>query len=322
MIGPGARLRAPVLDDLDVLGRARGARVREGVARPREQRGDQRRSTSWSGRCSPGGATTVRQLPAARAPSSETWASPRSRLARLGLGADDVEREVLEHPDADAVTRRLDAVAALAVVLDRLGGQPEAVAMERAIDHRRDPPAGDRRPCGARRARPARPQATPARAGRDRRRRGAASARRRSGRRGRSTDAVVGGSSVPAELARDRGGRDVGHAARIDEVEGVQVRGHVQRDAVERHAALDADARGRRSCAGRSSSSGSHPAAGMAVPPAGMRRRARRRSRSSRPRAPGPVASRTGLGGSTPRSGMRPAGPARGTSPRRRARRG
>ena len=35
--------------------------------------------TAWSGRCSPGGATTVRHAPAARASAIVTWATPPSR---------------------------------------------------------------------------------------------------------------------------------------------------------------------------------------------------------------------------------------------------
>ena len=35
--------------------------------------------TAWSGRCSPGGATTVRQDPAARASAIVTWATALSR---------------------------------------------------------------------------------------------------------------------------------------------------------------------------------------------------------------------------------------------------
>ena len=66
-------------------------------------------------------------------------------LAGVVAGADDVEREVLEHPDADPVAVRGGAVgAAEQAVVDRLGGAREPVAVERAVDDRRDPPAGDR----------------------------------------------------------------------------------------------------------------------------------------------------------------------------------
>ena len=101
--------------------------------------------TAWSARCSPGGATIVRQLPVARACASATWREAAVELARVVVGADDVEREVLEHPDADAVAVRGRAVgAAEQPVVDRLGGAGEPVAVERAVDDRRDPPAGDR----------------------------------------------------------------------------------------------------------------------------------------------------------------------------------
>ena len=64
--------------------------------------------------------------------------------ARLGVRADDVERVVLERPDADAVAGRIAAVLALAAVVDRLGLEGEPVAMEGAVDDRGHPPAGDR----------------------------------------------------------------------------------------------------------------------------------------------------------------------------------
>ena len=182
MIGPGARLRAPVLDDLDVLGGARRARLGERVAGTAQERGDQR------------GVDLVERPmlarrrddrpPAAGRPGSieRDLGEPAVQGPRLCLGADDVEREVLEHPDADAVTRRIDAVAALAVVLDRLGRKPESIAMERAIDDGRDPPAGDGVLAQLEQAgrhglrRPRRVQGGPSR-------RGAASARRRTGGR-------------------------------------------------------------------------------------------------------------------------------------------
>ena len=66
-------------------------------------------------------------------------------LASVVVGPDDVEREVLEHPDPDAVAVRGRAVgAAEDAVVDRLGGAREPVAVERAVDDRRHPPAGDR----------------------------------------------------------------------------------------------------------------------------------------------------------------------------------
>src|SRR5258706_319289 len=84
--------------------------------------------TAWRGRCSPGGATIVRQLP----------------LARRLVGADQGEREVLEGAQRDAVARRETAVLAIAAIVDRVGRSRESIAVERAVDHGRDPPAGDR----------------------------------------------------------------------------------------------------------------------------------------------------------------------------------
>ena len=79
-----------------------------------------------------------------RACASATW--PRPLLSSRGSSpCHDVEREVLEHPDADPVALGRRAVrAAEETVVDRLGGARETVAMEGAVDDRRDPPAGDR----------------------------------------------------------------------------------------------------------------------------------------------------------------------------------
>ena len=63
---------------------------------------------------------------------------------RLLLGAGDGEREVLEGPQPDAVAGRDPAVEAVAAVLDLLGRQGEPLALERPVDDRRHPPAGDR----------------------------------------------------------------------------------------------------------------------------------------------------------------------------------
>ena len=151
-------------------------------------------------------------------------------LARLLVGADDVEREVLEHPDADAVAVRASAVRAAAdAVVDRLGGPGEAVAVERAIDDRRDPPAGDRVLAQLEQARrPSAGQASTAS--------GASMASRE--RRGEDPGGaprptpVDGGCVAVAALARDRRRGDAGHPARVDEVEVGEVDGHVEGDAV------------------------------------------------------------------------------------------
>ena len=81
---------------------SRQQRLDELVARPRA-----------AARCSPGGATIVRQLPVARAWASGDLAEAViGQLAGIVVGADHVEREVLEHPDADAVAGRGLAVGA------------------------------------------------------------------------------------------------------------------------------------------------------------------------------------------------------------------
>ena len=100
--------------------------------------------TAWSARCSPGGATIVRQLPLARASPRETWATLASSSRACSSGADEVEGEVLQRPEPDPVAGRKTAVLAVAAVVDRVGRAGEPVAMEGAVDDRRDPPAGDR----------------------------------------------------------------------------------------------------------------------------------------------------------------------------------
>ena len=63
--------------------------------------------TAWSGRCSPGGATIVRQLPGGAGLRERHLAEAALELAGLVVGADDVEGEVLEDPEPDAVAGRL-----------------------------------------------------------------------------------------------------------------------------------------------------------------------------------------------------------------------
>ena len=237
-------------------------------------------------------------------------------LARVVAGADDVEREVLEHPDADAVALGRRAVgAAEQVVVDGLGGPREAVAMERAIDDGRDPPAGDRvlaqlEQAGRHRAQV--PASCGAECRRERRReerRGALHGRGR--RRGRPASPSSAAIEVDAHA---------GHPARVDELEVGEVDGHVEGDPVVAHAALDAQAerpdlaRVRRR-PGRTSSRGGRRA-GRPRP------RARRRSRRGPPRAPGRAAGSAGRAARGRGSGRRPAGPGRDRSPRRRARPG
>src|SRR5439155_8471381 len=65
-------------------------------------------------------------------------------LARVVVGADDVEGVILEGPETYPVPYREPAILAIPGVVDRLGCSSETVAMERAVDDRRDPPSGDR----------------------------------------------------------------------------------------------------------------------------------------------------------------------------------
>src|SRR5256885_3059893 len=65
-------------------------------------------------------------------------------LARLLVGADHVKGEVLERPQAHTLPLRQSAVLAVPSVVDLIGRPGEPVAMERAVDDGRDPPAGDR----------------------------------------------------------------------------------------------------------------------------------------------------------------------------------
>src|SRR5207248_2726436 len=65
-------------------------------------------------------------------------------LVALLLGADDMERVVLEDAEPDAVAGGEAAVLAVPVVVDRCGGTGEPAPVEVAVDDCRDPPAGDR----------------------------------------------------------------------------------------------------------------------------------------------------------------------------------
>ena len=222
--------------------------------------------TEWSGRCSPGGATIVRQLPAARACDMAIWATLFSQLARLGFGADRAEGEVLEDPGPHAATGRQAAVEAIPVVVDELGAGDETGAVELAVDERGDPPAGDRvapqlEEAGGHQETPA---SAPARSTSARRSRsGSASggsvagkagaeatgerARERSGRRRRpprstAASAIDSAGAGACALARERGRAEARHPAGVDQVEVGEVGGDIEGDAVEADAARHADA--------------------------------------------------------------------------------
>ena len=184
-------------------------------------------------------------------------------LPRVVVGADDVEREVLEHPDARAVALGGRAVGATEeMVVDELGGPREAVAMERAIDDGSHPPAGDRvlaqlEEPGRHRAQVPASSAPSAVA--------SAGANMRRGaldRLGRRPGVRV------AQLGGDRGRPHVGHPARVDEPEILEVDGHVEGDPVVAHAAFDAQAE----CPdlARIRAARVAPAAGLAFAPAGL----------------------------------------------------
>ena len=99
--------------------------------------------TAWSGRCSPGGATTVRHDPAARASAIVTWATAPSRARASSSVPATVNAKSLRIRSADAVAGRDAAVEAVAVVVDQGRGHREPLAVERPVHHRRHPPAGD-----------------------------------------------------------------------------------------------------------------------------------------------------------------------------------
>ena len=67
VVRPGAGLRAPVLDDLEVVGLGGAGGLGDRVAGEQEHLLGERRRPGRAARCSPGGAAIVRQLPAARA---------------------------------------------------------------------------------------------------------------------------------------------------------------------------------------------------------------------------------------------------------------
>ena len=171
--------------------------------------------------------------------------------------------------------------------------------MERAIDDRGDPPAGDRvlaqlEQAGRHAA--LRPRARAERAIAAAAKRGSAKACRAVAR---STEWRCVGDAVRRFRPSSRGDRgrvDSGHAARIDELEVGEVDGHVERDAVIADAALDAQAEradlARRGAVGVAPSSRDGRRDGAAVDadaPAQVSIRAassaRTNGRSSRPRS-------------------------------------
>ena len=246
--------------------------------------------TAWSGRCSPGGATIVRQLPVARAWASATWARPRSSSRASSSVPTTWNAKSLSirtrTPSPSGVeqlaqpNRRSSTGSAARANRSRWKARSTTVATHQPV-------IGSLRSSN-------RPAATPRQAPAQR---GADARRRTPWRRcapARSTDAVVGAAPASPELARDRGRGDAGHAARVDQVEVGEVDGHVEGDAVVADAALDAQAERAdlarvRHRPGRTSSRGGRRAGRP-------RRRAPRRSRRGPPRAPGRTAGAAGRG--------------------------
>ena len=307
-------------------------RVGEAVRASASRRGDRLRSRRrGAARCSPGGATIVRQLPLARASASDTWATAASSSRASSLGPDDVEREVLERPDPDAVARGQAAVLAVAAVVDLVGRAGEPVPMEGAIDDRRDPPAGDRvlaeleqagrhlsgsRRAAARARRP-RSRRLRRRAGGDRRRTTQSSSTPIARRRPRRTSARRAPrrrSTAPRRAARPRARSRSRRRPGIPQASirsksarsGIDVQG----DPVVADAALDADAE--RADLPRSRPVRRRPSSRDGRRAGRPRPRTRRTSRPSPPRAPGRAGGAAGRGATGRGSGRRRAGPGRG----------
>ena len=247
--------------------------------------------TAWSGRCSPGGATTVRQLPEARACSSATWTRFRSSSRASSSVPTTWKAKSLRIAQPDAVAFGLPAVLAAVLRLDRGGRPGEPIPMEGAIDDRRDPPAGDRVAAQLEEAgshRPAQAGRSPTSSASE----AAGPTPRRRSDPARATAAGRRRLVRPTELGRDRGRDHAGHPAGIEQLEVGQVRIDVQGDAVERDAPLDPQAE--RADLARRSSVGQDPAAGLAARAGPPRPRTRGRSRPGPPRGPARRAGRAG----------------------------
>ena len=119
VVRPGSGLGAPVLDDLDVGGLAGGRGRGDGVAAGPEHLADDRAADRLER------PVLARRgddrPPAARRPGLLEGDLGEVPLEPTGLvlGPDDVEGEVLEGPQPDAVAGRLAAVLAVAAVVDR-----------------------------------------------------------------------------------------------------------------------------------------------------------------------------------------------------------
>ena len=119
VVGPGTGLGAPVLDDLDIGGLAGPHRLGDRVAADPEHRPDHLVADGLERPVLAGWRDDG--PPAARRPGllDRDLDEVPVELAGLGLGPDDVEREILEDPQPDAVALGLAAVLAAVLLLDR-----------------------------------------------------------------------------------------------------------------------------------------------------------------------------------------------------------
>ena len=220
VVRPGAGLRAPVLDDLEVVGLAGGPRLGQRVAGAADERLDERRCRRrGAAGARPGGATIVRQLPGRAGLGQRDLGEAAVELAGVVAGADDVEGEVLEHPDADAVALRACEQFAQPNRRSSIGSAARANRSRwkarSTIVATHQPVIGSLRSSNrpAATASGPRPAAAPSSAAK-------AVAKIRPAR---STDARGRRRAGVAQLARDRGRGDAGHPARVDQVEVGQV---------------------------------------------------------------------------------------------------
>jgi len=144
MIGPGARLVPPVLDDLEVVGLVRLPGSLDRIPGTRNEAFDDGRAHEVQGPMLEG--RRDHRPPAARGAGhvEGDLGEALVELAGLLFRPHHVEGVVLENPQAHPVTLRQPAVLAVAAVVDLRRGRRESVPVEGPIDDRGDPPAGDR----------------------------------------------------------------------------------------------------------------------------------------------------------------------------------
>src|ERR1035437_3325908 len=133
MVGTGARLGAPVLHDLQILGLAEPLGVDERLADGTEHRDEQLAADGLNGPMLTGRSHDGPPAPRSSGLRHRYLGQVSLHFPGFTLGTDDIEGVVLERPDANAFARRLDAVLAGPVVHGR-GRQREAAALELAVD--------------------------------------------------------------------------------------------------------------------------------------------------------------------------------------------